>query len=430
MKRWVALTGMFMMMAMSAAARADLSIDITRSSSDAIPIAVTSFNPSGQSMAQNISEIVANDLRNSGKFKPLDQGQLVGNPAPGDQIDYPAWQNTRASYLVDGRVTPAGGGYRISYELQDVFGKKQEISQVVTASNANQLRQSAHYISDQIFEKITGVRGAFQTRIAYVVSSGLDKKMSFALYVSDYDGYNPRQILNSTQPILSPAWSPDGSKLAYVSFESGRPSIYVQQLSTGNRIKLTSFSGINGAPAWSPDGRHLAMSLSKGGSPDIYVMDLASRKLSQLTQGSSINTEPNYSPDGSSMIFTSDRAGGPQIYRMGANGGGAQRISFTNSYNAGGHFSPDGSTIFMVTRTSQGYQVAKQDLQAGRFTVISNTHYDEAPTVAPNGTIVVYATEQGGRGVLGAVSADGHASYVIPSPQGNVQEPAWSPFLK
>lgn len=427
MKRWAALAGLTLMAA-STAAHADLNIQITHSSNNAIPIAVTSFNPSNQPMSQNISQIITNDLRNSGQFSPLSGNQLISNPAPGSQVDYGAWQNTRASYLVDGRVTQEGSGYRIVYELRDVFGKKEEISQVVNTTNPNQLRSAAHYIADQIFQKITGIRGAFETRVAYVISNGLGDHMTFSLYVADQDGYNPRVVFNSTQPILSPRWSPDGKKLAYVSFEGGRPAIYVQQLSTGNRIKLTSFSGINGAPAWSPDGSHIAMSLSKSGTPEIYVMNLANRQLTQLTHDSSINTEPDYAPDGQSLIFTSDRAGGPQIYRYNFASGNTERVTYTNNYNAGGHFSPDGSTIFLVTRTGAGYQVAKQDLSTGRLTVISNSHYDEAPTVAPNGTMVVYATQQQGRGVLGAVSADGRASFVIPSPQGNVQEPAWSPF--
>ncbi|WP_025733741.1 Tol-Pal system beta propeller repeat protein TolB [Carnimonas nigrificans] len=429
MRRLAAFTGLFLMLAISAVARADLDIQITRGSNDAIPIAVTSFNANGQQVPQNVSDIITNDLRNSGKFAPLSSSNLIATPAPGDQIDYAAWQNTRASYLVDGRVESTGNGYKIVYELHDVFGNKREISANVTGSEA-QLRQSAHYVADQIFEKITGIRGAFRTKIAYVISTGVDPNMSFSLYVADQDGYNPRRVLSSNEPILSPAWSPDGSKLAYVSFEGKRPSIYVQQLATGNRIKLTSFKGINGAPAWSPDGRKLAMSLSKGGSPDIYVMDLGSRQLSQLTHGSSINTEPNYAPDGASLIYTSDQSGQPQIYRYNFGSGQSQRVTFTNRYNAAGHFAPDGSAIFFVTRTSQGFQAAKQDLASGRLTVLSKTRFDEAPTVAPNGTMVVYATEKGGRGILGATSADGRASFEIPVPDGNVQEPSWSPFTK
>ncbi|WP_027350380.1 Tol-Pal system beta propeller repeat protein TolB [Halotalea alkalilenta] len=428
MRRLVALTGMLMMLVASAYARAELNIQITRSSDQAIPIAIAPFTANGQQLPQDVSQIIENDLRNSGQFSPLPRDRQVGNPAPGDQIDYQAWQASRANYLVVGRVEPNGNGYRITYELHDVFGNARELGEVVT-SGPDQLRSRAHYVADQIFEKITGIRGAFQTRIAYITSQGVDPNISFALYVADQDGYNPQQVLTSNQPVLSPTWSPDGGKLAYVSFESGRPAIYVQDLATGRRLQLTSFTGINGAPAWSPDGRKMAMSLSKDGTPDIYVMDLATRNLERLTNNSAINTEPDYSPDGSSLIFTSDRSGQPQLYRYDFAAGQAQRLTFTGNYNAGGHYSPDGETVFMVTRTDRGYQVAKQDLATNRVTVLTDTGWDEAPAIAPNGTMVVYATQQGTRGVLGAVSADGRASFVIPSPEGNVREPAWSPFL-
>ncbi|RKR06177.1 TolB protein [Kushneria sinocarnis] len=430
MKRMVALTGMIMMLLVSMTARAegDLTIEITKGNDQAMPIAVVPFQADGNNPPQDIARIISNDLQHSGQFSPLERSEMLSTPASGEQIHYADWQQLKANYLVVGSIEQSGNGYRISWELHDVYGNKRMIGESVTSS-ADQLRSRAHYIADRIFKAITGIRGAFQTRIAYVSATGVDDNMQFALYVADQDGHNTQQVLSSDQPILSPAWSPDGQKLAYVSFESGRPAIYVQQLSTGKRVKLSSFEGINGAPSWSPDGRKLAMSLSRDGQPEIYVMNVASRSLTRMTRSEAIETEPDWSPDGSTLLFTSDRSGQPQLYTMSSNGGSASRLTFTGNYNAGGQYGPDGEAVFMSTRTDRGFQVAKQNLETDRVTVLTSTAQDEAPAVAPNGTMVVYATQQGSQGVLGAVSADGRAEFVIPSPSGNVREPAWSPFL-
>lgn len=434
MKRLMALTGFMLLMMASLAAQAagDLTIEITQSNDDAIPIAVVPFRGEGVSPSTDVAEIVANDLERSGMFAPLAEENLISRPASGDDITYADWRRVRANYLVVGRVETSGNGYRVSYELHDIAGQRRELGEVVTSSE-EQLRSRSHYIADQIFEEITGIRGAFQTRIAYITAQGVDPDIRYALYIADQDGHNPQQILTSDQPILSPAWSPDGEKLAYVSFESGRPAIYVQQLSSGRRVQLTSFEGINSAPAWSPDGRRLAMSLSRDGNPEIYVMDVASRSLTRLTNSSAIDTEPDWHPDGSTILFTSDRSGQPQLYTMPATGGSPQRLTFTGNYNAGGLYAPEGSpegeAIFLTTRTDRGFQVARQNLDTERLTVLTDTTQDEAPAVAPNGTMVIYATQQGARGVLGAVSSDGRASFVLPSPDGQVREPAWSPFM-
>ncbi|WP_110647680.1 Tol-Pal system beta propeller repeat protein TolB [Salinicola peritrichatus] len=407
----------------------DLTIEITRGSDQAIPIAVVPFEFSGQGgLPQDVAQIVSDDLEHSGQFSPLSRSALISLPSSSQDVFYDDWKRVDARYLVVGKVEPQGDQYRIQYELMDIAGSKRMLGETLTSSDGN-LRASAHYISDQIFEAITGIRGAFSTRIAYVAASGTGDNARYALYVADADGHNGQQILSSDDPILSPAWSPDGQKLAYVSFESGNSAIYVQNAATGERLRLTSFPGINGAPAWSPDGRKLAMSLSKDGQPEIYVMDLASRQLTRLTNNRAIETEPAWSPDGQSLIFTSDRSGAPQIYRMSAGGGQAERITFTGSYNSNGRFSPDGKAVFMVTRDDSGYHVAKQDLDTGRVTVLTDTQWDESPSVAPNGTMVIFATQQGSQGVLGAVSSDGRASFRLPSPQGDVREPAWSPFL-
>ncbi|MCM2971362.1 Tol-Pal system beta propeller repeat protein TolB [Larsenimonas suaedae] len=413
--------------ARTAMAANDLTIEITKGNDQAIPIAVVPFKGEGTSPGTDVAQVVADDLEHSGRFDPIDRKDLISLPGAGDTLNYSDWKMINANYVVVGKMTPEGNGYKISFELHDVLGQKRVLGQYVSASR-DQLRAGAHFIADQIYKKITDVRGAFSTQIAYVSATGTDQNMQFTLNVSDYDGYNARQVLSSNEPILSPAWSPDGKKLAYVSFEGGRPAIYVQQLTSGKRIKLTSFKGINGAPAWSPDGRRLAMSLSKSGHPEIYVMNLADRSLTRLTNSSAINTEPSWSPDGQHILFTSDRSGGPQLYEYTLGSGQVSRKTFTGPYNAGGHYSPDGKNIFMVTRDDSGYHVAKQSLENGRVTVLTKTRWDEAPTIAPNGTMVEYATQRGTQGVLGLVSDDGKAEFVIPSTKGNVREPAWSPF--
>ncbi|GAB2799606.1 Tol-Pal system beta propeller repeat protein TolB [Halomonas shantousis] len=422
---WV---GLLMLLA-SAMAHAELTIEITKGNDQAIPIAVVPFEFSGQGgLPQDISRIVSDDLARSGQFDPLKRESLIALPSRSEDVFYRDWRQVNADYLVVGSVQPEGSGYRVQFELLDVYGERRMIGEVVTSSR-EQLRASAHYISDQIFEAITGIRGAFSTRIVYVTANGTGDNIRFSLQVADADGYNNQEILSSDEPILSPAWSPDGQKLAYVSFETERPAIYIQNMATGQRVRATSFEGINGAPAWSPDGRKLAMTLSKDGQPEIYIMDIGARSFQRMTNNPAIDTEPEWAPDGRSLVFTSDRSGGPQLYRLDIANGQAERITFTGNYNSRGRFGTEGKEIFMVHRDDSGYHVAKQDLDTGRVTVLTDSQWDESPSVAPNGTMVIFATQQGTRGVLGAVSADGRASFRLPSPQGDVREPAWSPFL-
>lgn len=411
----------------SGLAQANLTIEITRGSDRATPIAVVPF-AGGDGMPEDVAQVIHDNLQRSGYFDPLERRSMIDRPSSSDEVRYGDWRALDVRYLVVGRASQEGGGYRLQFELMDVSGERRMLGEAVTSS-AGELRAAGHYISDQIFEAITGIRGAFSTRIAYVTAQGVGDNMQFTLYVADSDGRNSQQVLHSREPILSPAWAPDGRKLAYVSFETERPAIYVQELSSGQRARVTAFEGLNGAPAWSPDGRRLAMSLSKDGQPEIYVMDIASRELQRITNNSSIDTEPNWSPDGRSLLFTSDRSGGPQIYRHDFASGQQERLTFTGNYNAQGRFAPDGESIFLIHRGNNGYQVARQDLGSGRLVVLSDTTWDESPSVAPNGTMVLFATRQGSNGVLGAVTADGRASFRLPSAQGDVREPAWSPFL-
>lgn len=429
MKRYLTLWLGVMWMALAVQAQADLTIEITQGSDRATPIAIVPFAvENGESISEDVAQVISDNLERSGQFDPLARNSLISHPSRSQDVNYRDWRAVDSDYLVVGEISREGGGYRVQYELLDVYGEERLLGEYIT-SNTEQLRRTAHHISDKIYEEITGVRGAFSTKIAYVTAQGEGGNSRYGLYVADADGRNSEEILSSSQPILSPAWSPDGRKLAYVSFESDRPAIYIQDLASSQRIRATSFSGINGAPDWSPDGRRLAMSLSKDGQPEIYVMNIGDRSFQRLTNNSAIDTEPSWAPDGNSLLFTSDRSGGPQLYRYDIASGEAERITFTGNYNARGRFAPDGESIFLIHRSSNGYQVARQDLDSDRLTTLTDSRVDESPSVAPNGSMVIFATQQGNSGVLGAVSADGRASFRLPAEQGDVREPAWSPFL-
>lgn len=408
-------------------AHANLTIEITRGNERALPIGVVPFDQA-DNLPEDVAQIIQDDLQRSGYFDPLERSAMFEKPTNAEEVAFGPWRSLDVRYLVVGNIEETVDGYRVNSALMDISGQRQLLSESVTTQR-NGLRSAAHYVSDRIFEAITDIRGAFSTRIAYVTANGVGDNMQFALHVADSDGRNNQEILSSDEPILSPAWSPDGKKLAYVSFESGRPGIYVQQVTSGERVALTSFEGINGAPAWSPDGRRLAMSLSKDGQPEIYIMNLADRSLSRITNNSSIDTEPSWAADGRSLLFTSDRSGGPQIYRYSFSSQSSERMTYTGDYNARGRFSPEGEEIFLIHRSKRGYQVARQDLSTNRLVVLSDSTQDESPSVAPNGTMVIFATQQAGKGVLSAVSADGRSSFRLPSPQGDVREPAWSPFM-
>jgi TolB protein len=409
-----------------------LELDIIGGNASALPIAVVPMPYQGSATAPetDVAAVVRADLDRSGQFRGLPERDMVQRPTRGSDVDYPAWRLLKQDYLVVGRVLDAGdGGYRVEYELFDVAKQERLLGFAMTA-RANAMRDVAHQVADAIYEKILGVRGAFWTRIAYVTATGVGKGSHYALMVADSDGWNPQTVVRSGEPLLSPAWSPDGRKLAYVSFERGNSSIYIQDITTGARELIASFRGINGAPEFSPDGRRLALTLSKSGNPEIYVMDLGSKALTQVTNQFGIDTSPTWSADGASLYFTSDRGGKPQIYQVSASGGSATRISFQGSYNADPAVSFDGKKIATTQGNGNNYRIALLDRSLGtpRWSLLSPGSLDESPSFAPNAGMLLYAAKEGGRGVLYAVSADARVRQRLVLADGDVREPAWGPY--
>ena len=421
-----------MLLLASGSARAALTIEITQGLEGALPIAVVPFGWSGAAAAapENIAAIITADLNRSGRFESLPDRDLIAHPTEGAQVQFQNWRMVKVDDLVIGKVTEnADGNFTVQFELYDVLRGTQLIGTSFPTSRAD-LRRVAHHISDVIYEKLTGEKGAFNTQIAYVTTSGSAKNKSYTLLVADSDGYNPQTILTSDQPLMSPSWSPDGRQVAYVSFEKKSAEIYIQEVATGSRRKLASFKGINGAPAWSPDGRQLALTLSRDGNPEIYIMDVASGALRRLTSTAAIDTEPAWTPDGRSIIFTSDRGGSPQLYRVSVSGGKAERLTFEGKYNAGADISPDGRKIAMVHGNGGNYRIAVLDLDSGLLRMLTDGPLDESPSFSPNGSMIIYATRAGNREVLSAVSVDGRFRQRLSLQAGNVREPVWSPFGK
>ncbi|MFN3703124.1 Tol-Pal system beta propeller repeat protein TolB [Thermomonas sp.] len=412
-----------------AQSRGSLEIDIVGGNAAALPIAVVPFG--GNCGDTDVGGVVRADLTRSGQFRSPDPASLPERPVQGSEVAYPTWRMLKQDYLLIGRCVSGGDGYRTEYELFDVAKQERLLGFALTAP-AGAMRDVAHQISDAVYEKILGVPGAFWTRIAYVSATGLGRNTRYALVVADADGYNPHTVVNSTEPLLSPSWSPDGRKLAYVSFEGGNSGIWIQDIATGSREKVTSFRGINGAPAFSPDGSRLAMTLSKGGNPDIYVLDLGTRHLTQLTNHFGIDTEPTWSHDGTSLYFASDRGGRPQIYQMPASGGSANRVTFDGSYNASPSLSFDGKKLATAQGAGNTYRIALMDRSTGaaRWSLLSPGSLDESPSFAPNGAMLVYAAREGRRGVLYTVSADGRVRQRLTLGGEDVREPAWSPYRK
>jgi TolB protein len=418
----------------SPAARAQLQIQITSGVTNPVPIAIVPF-AEAPTADTDVASVVQHDLVGSGRFSALARDRMPATPTDAADVKFADWKAAGTDYVVVGRVTPlANGQLAVDFNLLNAL-TGQSIARQRFAGTASALRNAAHRVSDVIYQAITGIRGAFATRIAYIAVAGEGAEQRFQLVIADADGYNQHLILESRFPIMSPAWSPDGQWIAYVSFENHLSAIYVQRVLTGQRTRVSMRAGINGAPAWSPDSRKLAITLSgDSGHPQIYILDLSDQHLTRITDAPAINTEATWSPDGRSIYFTSDRAGEPQIYKIGTTPGTIpQRITFTDEYNAGPHLSPDGKLLAMTTRDDSGnYRIAVQNLTTGEFRVLTHGRLDESPSFAPNGATIMYAARpgQGQAGILATISVDGLTGLSLKPTQGEVRDPAWGPFIQ
>ncbi len=412
------------------AAQADLTIQIDQSSDSALPIAILPFDWQGKAVTPpvNMSDIVGNDLLRSGKFRPVEESRLPGRPKTLEDVDFSKWKQLGTDNLLIGQVTEdANGRYEIEMRFIDLLRKQQVIGKRWVNIPKSALRHVAHKMSDLIYEELTGIRGAFNTRIAYVTVKVLDGKKQYSLEVADSDGHNSQPILRSRKPIMSPSWSPDGKQLAYVTFENGRSEVVIQSLDGKTRQIVASFKGINSAPSWSPDGKNLALTLSKDGSADVYIMNMKTKKLRRLTRNWAIETEAVWAPNGHSLFFNSDRRGQPQIFQVFLDTGEMRRISFVGRYNANPAVSPDGRYVAMVHANS-GFHIGLLDLYNDEFNILTKTYLDESPSFSPNGEMILYAMNQGGQGKLAVVSPNNNTTQILSVQKGEVRSPSWGPF--
>jgi TolB protein len=409
-------------------AQAELVIEVTQGRQSAIPVSVVPFEWTGATeLPVDISAVVNNDLASSGYFRTLEQSSMLSKPSRTENIAYADWRLMKQDFIVIGHITAEDGGYAIEFHVVDVHQQIELVHHRVRGEGT-QLRDLAHYISDFIFKRLTGIPGVFSTKMVYVTTN--KERSRFNLNFADADGAREQLIFRSKEPILSPAWSPDGKRVAYVSFENGRSEIFFQELATGNREKVVSFDGSNSAPSFSPDGTQLAFVHSKMGNPDIYIMDLATRKVQRHTKHYGIDTEPQWMTDGRHILFTSSRAGGPQIYKLDTKDDSVERVTFEGRYNARARMTADGRKMVFVHGQGDSFHIASQDMASGRVRLLTrDTNLDESPSVAPNGSMVIYAATENDRSILAAVSVDGEVKFRLPSRFGDVREPAWSPIL-
>jgi len=416
----------------SSPAFAQLRLTIEQGVTDPIPIAVVPFSravPADGGL--DVAAVVQRDLESSGRFKGMPRTDMINTPTSAAQVDAAAWKQMRNDYVVVGRLgTTAAGDLTVDAELVNVLNGQSVLSKQWTTKPAN-LRNTAHRVADAIYKAITGIPGAFATRIAYVSVDGKAPNQHYQLIIADADGENPRKVLQSDRPLMSPAWSADGKWLAYVSFERRVSAVYVQEVSSGKRSMVSARAGINGAPAWSPDGKKLALTLSgNNGNLDIYLLDLGTQALTRLTEDPGIDTEAAFAPDGSSIYFTSDRSGSPQVYKLALGGGDRpRRVTFQGTYNARPRVSPDGKQLAVLTLDDGAYRIALQDLATNTMQVLSKGRQDESPSYAPNGAMVILAGRERGQGVLQTISIDGQTSFRLNADAGEVREPVWGPFL-
>ena len=432
MRQWI-FSFCFLLSVVFASTAMPLDLELTQGIDAAQPIAVMPFQGEAvfASGHDTVDQIVGRDLQNSGQFRLVTSPQQPTGDDAANLAHF--WRQQGADVVLTGHITPAVGGYKVTFQLISTVESGDHVTPLLEQSfttTQSGLRRLSHLMSDAIYKTLTGVRGVFSTKIAYVlVQRRLHQPTQYRLVVSDIDGFDPKVILKTTLPVMSPAWSPDGHSLAYVSFEGRQSQIFVQNLQTGQRKKILSYPGINGAPAFSPDGHQLAVVLSTSGNPNIYIYDLLTQHIQQITKGYSIDTEPSWAPDGQSLLFTSNRGGTPQIYQYDFKTKRLARLSFSGNYNAHAQFLPNQRGLIMMHRDGGLFGIAKEQLPDGKTEVLTQSGRDDSPSVSPNGQMVVYGTSAGRRGVLGLVSVDGRVRLRLPAPAGDVQEPAWSPFL-